>query len=309
MKARPLAHRELPFWKSAPLHVLLSALGTLAALLPRRLELFLGRNLGRAVFRARLFKRRVVEENIQRCFPGMDARERERLASRNFEHYGVLFFEFLHFFTPGRSHFPRYVSRVGRLEGRENWERAHAKGKGVIFFSAHLGCWEMGGAAAALSNIAATIVTTVLTPRWLHEKITACRSSAGMAAAFHPGSMPTVLRALRRGEAVAFMNDQYAHPPMGLPVLFFGERVDTLAVVGPLAKRTGAAVVPLCTVRGADGVTTARMEPELDMSGAADAEAATQLIAAHVERWIRAQPEQWLWMHRRFKNVRPKGDA
>ncbi len=300
-----MAKHELPAWKSAPLWVLLTALGTVAALLPRRLELVLGRAFGRFVYRARLFKRRTVDSNIERCFPELDARSRADLARRNYEHYGILFFEVLHFFAPFREHYRRYVSSVGRLEGRQNWEKAHAKGKGVIFFSAHMGCWEVAGAAAALSGIVATIVTTVLTPPWLHEKITACRASVGISAAFHPGSLPTVLRALRRGETAVFMNDQYAHPPMGVAVPFFGYRVATLAVVGSLAKRTGAAVVPIHTVRGKDGVTTAFIEPELDLSGAINAEDATQIVAARVERWVRKDPEQWLWMHRRFKDATP----
>lgn len=288
-----------------PLLGLLSALGLFAALLPRRLELRLGRTLGRLISRTRLFKRRVVEENVQRCFPEMSVQARAELVRSNYEHYGVLFFEFLHFFTPSRGHYRRYVSRVARVEGREHWQRAHAKGKGVIFVSAHLGCWEVAGARAAMTGIVATIVTTVLTPRWLHDMITARRASVGISAAFHPGSMPSVLRALRRGETVVFMNDQYARPPMGLPVRFFGQRVETLSVVGPLAKRTGAAVVPIRTVRGPDGVTTARIEEALDLSGAESAEAATQLVAERVERWVRDYPEQWLWMHRRFKNAVP----
>ena len=300
-----MAKRELPAWQSYPLFLLVSGLGLFAALLPRRAELALGRRLGRFACRARLFKRRTVEENIERCFPEMPPAWRSRLVERNFEHYGVLLFEFMHIFTPGRRHYKRYVSRIGRLEGRENWEKAHAKGRGVILFCAHLGCWEVAGAAAALSGIVATTVTTVLTPRWLHDKITEGRASIGVAAAFHPGSMPAVLRALRRGETVAFMNDQYAHPPMGVPARFFGHSVDTLAVVGPLAKRTGAAVVPIYTVRGADGITVARIEPELDLSGAQDPAAATQLVTERVERWVRQYPEQWLWMHRRFKNVHP----
>src|SRR5207249_4775625 len=126
------------------------------------------------------------------------------------------------------------------------------------------------------------------TPRWLHDKITACRASVGMAAAFHPGSMPSVVKTLRRGGSVAFMNDQYARPPMGLPVVFFKTKVDTLSVVGTLARRTGAAVLPLHTFRDSDGKTTARIEPEFDLGAHPDdAAEATQRVASRVERWVR----------------------
>ncbi|HVC08393.1 MAG TPA: hypothetical protein VNH15_00455 [Elusimicrobiota bacterium] len=301
-----MAKRELPRWQAFPLVALLSALGLFASALPRRLEVSLARTLGRLVFQARLFKRRVVESNVKRCLPKLSFAERRRLIRNNYEHYGLLLFEYMHFFSPFKGHWRRYVPTVARMEGFEHWEKAHARGRGVIFFCSHLGSWEAGAASIALSGVEATIVTTVLTPRWLHDKITACRDSVGMKAAYHPGSMPAVLKTLRRGGSVAFMNDQYAAPPMGLPAVFFGTSVDTLAVVGPLARRTGAAVLPLHTFRAADGMTTAVIEPELELGDALDdASAATQRVASRVESWVRANPEHWLWMHRRFKNVAP----
>ncbi|MBI4423805.1 MAG: hypothetical protein HY554_08765 [Elusimicrobia bacterium] len=291
-------------WWSLPARALLAALGLLVAALPRPLELRLGRAFGRAVLRLGLFKHRTVAANIALALPELSEPGRRALLEENYAHYGVLFFEFLHFFCPLPGHYARYARRVSRLENVELWERARQKGKGVIFFSSHLGFWEMSAAAAGLAGLKPTIVTTVLKPRWLHDQITACRASTGVKAAFHPGSMPTVLRALRRGESVAFMNDQYAPPPMGVPVVFFGQSVATLSVVGPLAKRTGAPVLPVYSVRGPDGVTTVRIEPELALGPAGgDAAQATQLVAARVERWVREFPDQWLWLHRRFKNA------
>jgi KDO2-lipid IV(A) lauroyltransferase len=301
-----VAKKELPAWQSLPLRGLLASLGFSVSLLPRRAEVSLGRLFGRLVYRGRLFKRRVVEENVARCFPELDGRTRQDLIRRNYEHYGLMFLEYLHFFSPVKGHWRRYVPTVARYEGLEHWREAAARGKGVVFFSAHMGAWEMGGAVVALQGVPATIVTTVLTPRWLHEKLTACRASTGIDAAFHPGSLPKVLKTLRRGGTVAFMNDQYAGPPMGTPVVFFGARVDTLAVVGSLSRRTGAVVLPMSTFRDPDGTMVARVEPEFDLGGNLEDPAdATQRVAAHVEGWIRARPEQWLWMHRRFKNVHP----
>ena len=298
-----MARRELPVYASVPLAGLLLALASACAPLPRRLELALGRAFGRAVLRLGLFKRKVAEANLRRCFPELDAAARARLLLANFEHYGMLFFETLHFFSPWRGHYRRYVAGISRLEGHEHWRRAHARGKGVIFFSAHLGCWEAAGASIGLAGIDATVVTTVLTPRWLHDAITAGRRSFGVAAAYHPGSMPAVLRALRRGGSVVFMNDQYAGAPMGVKVRFFGAETGTLAVVGSLAKRTGAAVLPIYARREPDGTAIARIEPELDLSALAGPTEATQAIATHVEAWVRRWPEQWLWMHRRFKDA------
>ncbi|MBI4346573.1 MAG: hypothetical protein HY553_06940 [Elusimicrobia bacterium] len=289
---------------SFPLRLLLSCLGLLATALPRGVELALGRRLGRLALRFRLFRNRIVEENLDRCLPRLRAAERRALLRANYEHYGIMVFEFAHVFSPIPGHYRRYAERVSRLENRDVWERASLEGRGVVFFSAHLGWWEMSAAAAGIAGIKPMIVTTVLKPAWLHRLITERRLSTGVPAAWHPGSMPSVLKTLRRGGSVAFMNDQYAHPPMGVPVDFFGARVDTLAVVGALAKRTGAVVLPTYCLRDAGGVHVTRIEPPVDVLADGDSpEATTQIVARHVENWVRRHPEQWLWIHRRFKNV------
>jgi len=260
--------------------------------------------LGRVVFSLGLFKQRTVAENIKNCFPDLAPQERTDLAKRNYEHYGILFFEYAHFFSPIPGHYRRYMAKHSVVEGLKNWQRAADKGKGVLFIASHIGCWEMLAAGGAMAGIPLTIVTTVLKPKWLHDLFTARRLSTGVRPAFHPGSVPTVLRALRKKESVAFMNDQYAGAPMGVPVRFFGVKAATLAAVGPLAKRTGAAVVPAYTYRDERGISHIVIEPEMLLGPALEnAEDATQIFAARVETWVRRHPEQWLWMHRRFKHV------
>lgn len=296
------ARKTMPAWQSAPLRALLLLLGAAAVLLPRRAELRLGPALGRLALRLGLFKPGIARENIGRCLSGLGPRGRQLLLERNFEHYGLLFFEYLHFFAPLPGHYRRYMRRHSVVEGLENWRSANAKGNGVLFAACHLGYWEMLAAAGAMSGIPLTVVTTALKPEWLDEKITSERLSTGVRAAIHPGALPAVLRALRRKESVAFMNDQYAPPPMGQPAEFFGIAVDTLAAVAPLAERTGAAVVPAYTYRDSDGLSHIVIEPELPVAGLGHS-AATQAIATKVEGWIRKHPEQWLWVHRRFKGT------
>lgn len=289
---------------SIPLYVLVTGLGLFAIVLPRRLELFLGKWLGRFGLRLRLFKVKRAAEHIALCFPEKSEAERAAILRGNFEHLGIILFEYMHMFSPVRGHYARYVARISRLDGYENWKRAHDKGRGVIVFSSHMAFWEMSAAATGLAGINPTIVTTVLKPPWFHDRITAARKSCGVDAAFHPHSMPTILRVLRGGGTVAFMNDQYAHPPMGEPVLFFGAEVNTLKVIGPLANRLEAAVLPVSVERDADGVEVVTIEPELDLGEAIhDSQEATQVIAERVEAWVRRRPEQWLWIHRRFKNA------
>lgn len=310
-----MANRQIPAWQSAPLWVLLTALGLAAGLLPRRAELALGRALGRLALLIDRKRARIAAENIRRCLPELSARAQRALLRRNFEHYGIVGLELLHVFCPIPGHYRRYCLAVGRLEGYEHWKRASDKGKGLLFASSHVGNWEFLGNMGALRGIPITIVTRRLVPSWLMRRIERVRLSVGVKAAYQPKTLPTVLKALRRGESVGFVIDQYAAPPAGMPAVFFGVEVDTLAAVGPLAQRTGAPVVPVSTVRGRDGIIRVIIEPELDFGpGADDPKKTTQVLAALVERWIRANPEQWLWGHRRFKNVRwpdesPAGQA
>ena len=289
---------------SWPLRGLLAALGLAVAALPRGAELRLGALLGRTALALGLFKDRVAAENIRRALPELSAAERRRLLERNYEHMGRLFFEYLHFFTPLSGHYRRYARRNSRIEGLEHWEAARAKGKGVLIVSLHLGWWEMQAASGGLAGMPLTVVTRAVKPAWLHELFTERRLSTGVRAALHPGSMPAIMRALRRGEVVAFMNDQYARPPMGLKVRFFGVEVETLSAVGPLAKRTGAAIITATSYRDLDGLTRVFLGPEVDLGADLDDPVrATQALAAVVERNVRRHPEQWLWLHRRFKNV------
>jgi KDO2-lipid IV(A) lauroyltransferase len=291
---------------SVPLWFVLTAVGLAVSLLPRRLEVWLGRRLGRLSLLVGGFKGRTALKNINLAMPELGPAAARELMERNAEHMGILFFEYGHIFSPIPGHFRRYVAKNSRLGGLENWRKASAKGKGVIFFCPHIGFWEMMAASAGLAGLAPLVVTKVLKPGWLDRKITQCRSSTGTTAAYHPGSIVALLRTLRKGGSVCFMNDQYARPPMGLPVVFFGQKVETLSAVAALAKRTGAAVVPASGYRDAAGLNHVNIEPEMEFGATLDdTVAATQSVATHVEGWVRAHPDQWLWIHKRFKHSVP----
>ncbi|MCX5789578.1 MAG: hypothetical protein NTX64_13900 [Elusimicrobia bacterium] len=239
-----------PLW-SLPLRALLFFIGLAVAALPRGLELRLGRAFGRACVWLGLFKQRTVRENIARALPELSADDQRRLLRANYEHYGILFFEFAHFFCPLPGHWRRYAARVSCLENKETWDEAVARGKGALFFSAHLGFWEMSAAAAGLAGLAPTIVTTVLKPVWLHDQITACRASTGVSAAFHPGSMPAVMRALRKGGSVAFMNDQYAPASR-----WCGSSLPSQRASCPAKARRGPRPSPRTSSRGCAAIRT-----------------------------------------------------
>lgn len=280
-----------------PLH----GLGLLVASLPRSWELALGRALGRAMLRADPKRRRIARDNIRRCLPELGPGGWDALLRANYEHYGILVLEIAHMFTPIPGHFRAYAARTTRIEGLENWRRAHDKGKGVLLFSGHFANWELMIAKGTMAGIPLLGVAHALKPAWLHRWMEKTRASAGTRMTYQPRTLPAVLKTLKGGGTVGFVMDQYMPPPMGAPLRFFGVTVESPAAVAPLARRTGAAVVPARAVRTPNGTLRVIIEPELLLTG--DDGVDNQRLADIVEGWVRAEPAQWLWVHRRFKNV------
>jgi len=281
----------------APLH----GLGLFVAVLPRSWECALGRLLGRFALKVDGKRRRIAEENIRNCFPELGADARAGILRSNAEHYGVLALELAHMFAPIEGHWRAYVERTTRVEGLENWEKAHARGKGELFCSAHLANWEFAAAAGAIRGMKVLIVTRKTQPRWMHDWLEKVRLSTGVRCAYQPRTVPAVMKQVRDGGGVVFVVDQYMVPPMGQPLRFFGVTVDTLFAVAPLARRTGAAMIPVRQIREKDGIVRIIVAPELPLGD--DDRADNQRIVDLIERWIREIPGQWLWVHRRFKHV------
>ena len=109
------------------------------------------------------------------------------------------------------------------------------------------------------------------------------------------------MKALRDNGGVVFVMDQYMSAPMGEPMRLFGVMTYTLAAIAPLARRTGAAILPVLPKREADGRVRIIIEPEITLTD--NDKADNQRLATRVEEWMRAVPDQALWAHRRFKGV------
>jgi Kdo2-lipid IVA lauroyltransferase/acyltransferase len=283
----------------------LTILGTLVTFFPRRFELWLGPKLGLLFMLVDARRRKTAEENMRHCLPELSAQERRKLLRQNFEHYGVLGLEIFHMFSPFPDHYRAYCARLVKVEGFEHWKRAHAKGKGTVIMMGHYANWEMAGYVGAL-GVPVLMATRPLKPKWVLDKITRSRHSLGLGrTAYGKRIMPELIKQLKRGDAIGFVLDQYAPPPMGVPAVFFGATVDTQAALGLFVQRTGAAIVPLHQRRDVSGRIVLRFEPEISLSEAelADPSRCATKLAAAIERHIRSSPAQWLWVHRRFKNV------
>lgn len=248
------------------------------------------------------FRRKVIEFNLEVAFPGERPVSRARLRQA-YRHFARLTLE-IPMLIGGKGAAMRSFALGQELTGLANWERARARGKGVIFLSSHVGNWEvMAAVGAAKHGMDLMLVTKHLKPEWLHQAIERGRLASSVRATYEPRTLSDVLRHLRGGGTVGFVMDQFAGPPVGMRVPFLGVNVGTPTIVAMLARRTGAAIVPVVNARDAQGRFTVEVSPELELPAAEEPRLGpdTALLAARIEEDVRRFPEQWLWTHRRFK--------
>jgi KDO2-lipid IV(A) lauroyltransferase len=270
------------------------------ALQPAWLRQGWGKSIG-VLLRALKLRRGVVEQNLGIAFKDEPGR-RAALQKDAYTHLGSLGLEILMLLGPMK----RYVMRNSELVGVEHWREAKARGKGVLFLASHVGNWEVMAATGAIKGgMDLMLVTKHLKPEWLHQAIERGRARCGVRATYEPRTLKDVLSHLKKNGTVGFVLDQYAGPPVGVRVPVFGVPVGTTTAVATLARRTGATVLPVVNYREPGGRWKVVIRPPMAWSASEDAAyelaANTARYAAEIERDIYAHPEQWLWIHRRFK--------
>jgi len=193
-----------------------------------------------------------------------------------------------------------------RYEGFEHFEDAKKRGKGVVFATGHLGAWELSHYAHALLAEPMSIVVRPLDNPKLDSLVSRLRGGSGNWIIGRDNYVRPILEALRRNEAVGILVDQNMTADRGVFVDFFGVKACVESGVAKIAARTGAAVIPGFAVwSDAEQRFVLRFYPPVQIEG--DEIADTQRIQSALESAIREYPDQWLWVHRRWK-TRPDGE-
>ncbi len=280
---------------------LVSFVGWSYYLTPEPLKRLLAFALG-GIVDALGYRRKVIEANFDRAFPG-ELRAQRRARRRAFcRHLARVVFEITMLAGP----MARFVRKHVVVEGKTHFDRALASGQGVIFVASHIGNWEvMAGIAIIHLGQETVFVTKRLKPDWLHEAFKRARARLGVIGTFEPKTFRDALRAIKSNVPVGFVMDQYLGPPVGTRVPLFGTPVGTSTAVAMLATRTGAQALTVVNYRKPDGSFVVRIEAPI----AWQAEGSVQLQVAkmtaeyssRIESHVREHPEQWLWTHRRFK--------
>jgi len=276
--------------------------------LPRPLSRGFAIGISQVVYLLHFRLRQVGMRNLAMVFPEKSAVERARILRGVFASLGRQLAELCQF--------PRYtpenVDEVVVYDGLENYERAYARKKGVLFLTAHFGGWELSAFAHSLHGHWLHVVMRPMDNPYLDRLLQQNRTRYGNKTVDKDDFVRGLLAAMKAGETVGILMDTNMTPPQGVFVNFFGIPACTASGLARIALRTDAAVVPGFTIWDeALQKYRLRFDPALELVRTgnleADITANTQMFTKVIEDYVRKYPDQWLWVHRRWK-TRPEGE-
>jgi len=270
-------------------------------ILPRRPALALMRGLGRCCFALAAAPRRRAIEHLTMAYGGEKSpAEIRRLARRVFIHFATAAADFVRLPVIIK----RGINRLVCATGIEHLEQAFAGGRGVLMITCHFGNWEILGAWLAQNGYRMSVVGTSLFDPRLDRILVETRNRAGYTNIARGKSTRDIIRTLKKGEAVGMLIDQDTKAD-GVFVDFFGRPAYTPTGPAVLARRLDLPIIPIFAHLQEDLTYQVECLPPLDLVHSAD-EAGdirqnTQKCSDAYEAMIRRHPEQWVWMHKRWK--------
>jgi KDO2-lipid IV(A) lauroyltransferase len=274
------------------------ALLRIVCLLPRGVALGFGRLLGWLAERAAGSRRAVVRRNIELCFPELDTAERDALATRHFEALGMMLIEM----GLGRWASDAAHLRMARLEGLDHLNDALRRGKGVILLSAHFTTLEISGRVLAMNCPPFDAVFRKNRSEFITELQRSGRERSA-ADTIEKRDIKKMVRRLRDGRVVWYAPDQ-SYDRKGSEVIpFFGIPSMHTTATSTLARLGDATVLPFFPRRLPDGTYEHRIFPALEDFPSGDPVRDTERYISILEDHIRRCPEQYFWIHRKFKNL------
>jgi Kdo2-lipid IVA lauroyltransferase/acyltransferase len=275
------------------------------AWLPRRWAAWLGRRLGDLAFLVVSSRRRVARANLDRALPDITAADRQRICRASFQHLGLMFVELC---TALSRPLERTLEGI-TVDGLHHLRTAVGTRGSALVLTAHLGNWELLTVAHRLVGVPLSVVVRPLDAPWLDAVADRLRRKAGVELIDKRGALRPVLGALSRGRLVGILMDQNAARREGIFVSFFGQPASTSRSIAVLALRTRTPVVPIFIYREDLGRHRVVIHPALPVDGNGDEGDAvaqlTQRCTTSIEEAVGRAPEQWLWLHNRWRTRPP----
>ena len=273
-------------------------------MLPLSWALWMGRAFGLLWYYGIPIRRNVARRNVARVFGDkLSSREQHRIVRRCFENQGMFGVEV--FRLPALT-----AAQSERLIERQGWhhlEQALQKGKGVIIVTAHMGNYDLAASSQAIRGVPISAVVKQIHWPPAHRFVFGTRERAGLKLIAPRRSKDDIKKALLQGELVTFIIDQHMLPHHGIVCQFFGQLASTTPAPARFALETGAPIIPLWIRRTKPaGHHVVIIEPEFKLETPhvdhnANLRHNTERLNRLVESWIKQEPEQWLWLHQRWK--------
>jgi KDO2-lipid IV(A) lauroyltransferase len=272
-------------------------------LLPITVALLVGEWVGEMMYRLMSRRRAIGYKNLNIAFGDeLSDQEKERVLRSTFRNFGKSFVEVIHFPKMSKSYIRNKVSIIGQ----ENYLEAMIKGRGVIILTAHFGNWEMSSYVQSVVGYPLNIVVRPLDNSFLDGAVTKLRTMHGNKLFSKKKGLRQITAALKNQETVGILMDQNTLPSQGVFVDFFGEPACTIPVIAILALRYDVPVIPSFIVRTDFDTHTLYIDPEIEVMRTCDAQKDIRLNTANynkiIEKFIRKYPDQWFWIHNRWKS-------
>ena len=283
---------------------LLTALAALIGRLPAPVAERLGRGVGEVLFTLLPGRRRIALRNLERAFPELSAAERDRLCHGFHRHLGLMLVELC--VMLGRP-LPHVLEQI-TIEGANHLAAAVSAHGRALVLTAHLGNWELLTVASRLTGLRLATVVRPLDAPLLDALAQRLRERSGVELIPKRRAIRPVLAALARGDLVAILLDQNATRAEAVFVPFFGMAASTSRSIAVLALRTGAPILPVFIRRerwGRHRVTIGAPLPAPVKTGPDAVVELTAQCTLAIEGAIREAPEQWLWVHDRWRTRPP----
>ncbi len=272
-------------------------LGALVPLIPPRIGYPLFGWIGERFFDLFADAREPLRDNLSHVMPGASGHERDRAARGILRNHLKNYYDFFRSTRLTQAD----IARLVQVNGFENLERALARGKGVIFVTAHFGNLDIVGQTFAVRGYKVTTPAEHVKPEILYQRIVATRASKGLTIIPVDGPLLGLARALKRNQIVGLASDLDV-TGSGIPVHFFDAPARLPDGHVQLALRTGAALLPAFSLRLPDNTFAAFAEPPVELRNTgnfeSDVRAGVEQVACTMEKWIGQHPDQWVMFHR-----------
>jgi KDO2-lipid IV(A) lauroyltransferase len=275
------------------------------AIIPYRISLKVGKALGIIVFFVWKSRREIAIENLTEAISRnsiQTSSDPESIIKQNFGNLGKSLVETVKI-NYGLGY--QIIKHV-EIKGIENYEKAREKGNGIVPIIGHCGNWELMAIALSKKLTKINVIARPQNNLYINRIIERTREKYGNHIIYKKGALKNIFSSLKRNEVVGILMDQSVVKAEGVIIDFLGKRASTMKIPALIARKTGASVLPAFIRRTNGGhIIEIGDEVELDISPDLDTAVLNDTIkfTSYIEEYIRQNPAEWLWMHRRWKSV------